>query len=136
MYCTFQQEPDLGLWDISTISFTKIAWGGLTCITPNTVRSKRALLLWELPTEILNRYLSFLKHLDFEVIQETVGKVVKHERRAEKLGYRYDEEYIAGLTSINSKWVRKIPCPPMNILNRLESECGDGQSPMSSIRLH
>jgi hypothetical protein len=74
-----------------------------------------------------------LKHLDFEVIPETVGKVVKYERRVEKLGYRYDEEYIAGLTFINSKRGRKIPCPPMNILNRLGSECGDGRSPMSSI---
>jgi hypothetical protein len=67
--------------------------GRRTCITPYIVRSKRALLLWELPTGILNRCLSFLKDLDFEVIPETVGKVVKHERRAEKLKYRYDEEY-------------------------------------------
>jgi hypothetical protein len=66
----------------------------LTCITPNIVRSKRALLLWELPTQILNRYLSFLKHLNFEVITETVGKVAEQERRAKKLGYRYDEEYL------------------------------------------
>lgn len=114
----------------------KYCVGRRTCVTPYVVGSQRALLLWEFPTEGPDWVVSFLKHIEFVVIPVTAGKVVKYEKRVENLGYRYVGQYVGGRTFINCNRGRKIPCPPMNILNRLESECGDGRPPMSSIRLH